>query len=57
MKEETTKPGQAQEESKADLADQDLDTVAGGGAHDIDGIDVTIIKKPGGTASNGRSSS
>ena len=57
MKEETTKPGQAPEESKADLADQDLDTVAGGSEKDIDGVDVIIIKKPGGTASNPRRNS
>ena len=57
MKEETTKPGEAPVESKADLVDQDLDSVAGGGARDVDGVDIIIKKKPAGTASNGSSSS
>ena len=35
-------------EHQEEIADQDLDTVAGGSVKDIDGVDVIIKRKPAG---------
>ena len=47
MSEDTKKPDLARQAAgDGELTEQDLENVAGGSVKDIEGVDVTIIKKP-----------
>ena len=49
MNEQTKKIEPTEQEAKAsELAEQDLDQVAGGGVNDVKGIDIIVKKKPSG---------
>ena len=49
MSEETEKVEKIEQEAKAaELLEQDLDEVSGGGT-DVDGIDIIVKKKPSGS--------